>query len=526
MKVCVLISSYDGTDSPFQEYDEYQDPSRYIDNHKFYLRFITKQNAQAELDEACNEGFDIFLSFLWGQEYDSVAGIEALRYIEGKKVPILGTDSKFLSMTKVDFKKAAKRYGILVPKYEVLSESTATTKLQFPVIVKLANACGSLHMTEKSLCVSSDELCVEVERLLGLAKSEVLVEEYVSGDEYSAIVVETGCGVEALTPIKYTFKDSLSDMQKFLHFDLKFSGIEKGEVQYEPCKPSKLVDRIRQVACGSYSSLGVHGCAYARVDTRVDREGNIYVLEVNPTPAFFSQVGNTFGDDHIISEYFEGGHAALFDQMVLNKMKDFDVAREYDLIAHKYDAIVNASNIPKFLRSIALTYNYGGRVLDLGCGTGLVGQILGEFGHRTEMVGVDLSPNMISRANYHKKYVGAMQHIIQTFSDDSFDHIVSIGALHFLNNVVFKHTLLKMFDVATKSITIGIEDIPGVYNQHLIELGYPSIYSYNNQCIIDTIETPLGWKKTYSQREYMWTSPATGDVIYGSIIRYEHTLNK
>jgi D-alanine-D-alanine ligase-like ATP-grasp enzyme/ubiquinone/menaquinone biosynthesis C-methylase UbiE len=536
MKVCVLISSYEGTSSPFEDHDEYPDPSRYINGHDFHLKFIKKQNAKSDIDEIYKEGFDIYFNFMWGQEYDNVAGIEALKYIEQKNVPILGTNSKFLSMTKVDFKILAQKYSkefnkdILFPNYiikgldeKLCLEPLDSYGLKFPVITKLANACGSLHMSDKSLCKNEEELNKEVNKLIEFGKSDVIIEEYIVGEEYSVMIIETDTGVMALPPIKYVFSKKINEMQRFLHFDLKFSGMNKGDIRFEPyyveCNLSK---KLKQTACDAYNSLNVHGCNYARVEMRVDNKGNIFVIEVNPMPGLFYPLGNKFGDDDLIINNFEGGHKSLFEIMVKNKMKSIKLSKTYDNFAESYDSQVSIhSNIPKLLNDIFKIYNYNGTILDLGCGTGIVGKTLNKCGHSIYITGVDISPKMMEKTNYDENYVGEIQNIPEKLEGRYFDHIICISVLHFLNNTVFEVMLMKMFKMATKSITISVENIPSKYNETLIKLGHECVYSHNNINVFDNVIVPRDWKLTYAERKFMWHSPATEDDIFGKLIIFQ-----
>lgn len=83
MKICLINSSYEGVDSPFEQvcfpdrsflstsltqiqYDELPDPSRYIpkERHEFVTHYVTKGNAKAEIDEICKEHFDMFMNYM------------------------------------------------------------------------------------------------------------------------------------------------------------------------------------------------------------------------------------------------------------------------------------------------------------------------------------------------------------------------------------------------------------------------------------------------------------------------------
>lgn len=88
MKICLINSSYEGVDSPFEkvclpywgllpasltskQYDDFPDPNRYIpkDRHEFFTRYVTKRNAEAEIDEICKEHFDMFMNYMVNPDF-------------------------------------------------------------------------------------------------------------------------------------------------------------------------------------------------------------------------------------------------------------------------------------------------------------------------------------------------------------------------------------------------------------------------------------------------------------------------
>ena len=524
MKIGVLISSYDGCNSPFEKYDQYQDPSRYVTNHDFELRFITKKDAYKQLDEVKKEGFDLWINFMWGQRHDNVAGIDAVAYAETLGVPMVGTSSKFLSLSKIDFKLAASKYNILTPRYKVIKSREDNITLEnFPVIVKSARDCGSLHMTKTSVCSNSSELKCEISRVWDLVQCELLVEEYIFGREYSVIVIENTNGIDALSPIVFKFPDSFALEEQFLDFENKFKRFDKGEITFELVDEAEpLFNKIKQVACQAYNSIHVYGSGYARIDLRVDNQNNIYVLEINPTPAFFSPIGNNFGDDYEIKKSFPGGHEALLDQIIETKMKLVGIAHKYDVMSAKYNELTKDINLYQILTKLLGKYEYNGDVLDLGCGTGRVGEIITSCKQNAKLIGVDVSPKMAKQAKlYSQVHRDSIENFVFNIDEQTFDHVLSIGCLHFLNNVVFEEVIRRLFEIARKSITISIEEIPDVYNEMLIKKGCHCIYSYNNKSVIDDFNIPENWILAHSEHNLMWCSPTTGINIHGLILRFE-----
>jgi hypothetical protein len=63
--------------------------------------------------------------------------------------------------------------------------------------------------------------------------------------------------------------------------DLEYIGMESKSVAPADIAP-ELAERIQQTAIDAYNAIGCQD--WARVDLRMDRDGNLYVLEVNLEP--------------------------------------------------------------------------------------------------------------------------------------------------------------------------------------------------------------------------------------------------
>lgn len=221
-KVAVLILSCDEDCSSSTECIKFENRLRFVKTHDVELKRIDKKDAYKQLDAVKNERFDLWVNFMWGRNQDTVGGFQAVAYAETLGVPMIGTSSKSLSMSKIDFKLAASRSNICTPQYFTIGhlesidtvdkfQSSINTVGGFPLIVKSARDNGSLHMTENSVCNDIKELEQEVERMRKLLQCEILVEKFIVGKEYSAIVMENTDSINVLSPFVYIFPDSIPD---------------------------------------------------------------------------------------------------------------------------------------------------------------------------------------------------------------------------------------------------------------------------------------------------------------------------
>jgi ubiquinone/menaquinone biosynthesis C-methylase UbiE len=107
-----------------------------------------------------------------------------------------------------------------------------------------------------------------------------------------------------------------------------------------------------------------------------------------------------------------------------------ELAERYDQWAASYESDLDGMGGPleaieRFVKYVAPT----SRILDAGCGTGLIGQLLAERGFQV-IEGLDLSAGMLAEASkkncYSALYQQALGETLE-FRDASFDAIISVG---------------------------------------------------------------------------------------------------
>lgn len=569
MKICVLVSSYDNSGSAeiFREVgDTYQDPSLYVSSHSFTLKNLSKEDGIPQIKAALTEGYDFIWNFLWGtgnSEYADVAGVDAIKYLESTGHPMLGPSSRYLSQSKESLKKAAGLLGTFkVPNWALVGAETDNPPvLNYPLIVKPVNSLGSLNMTKDSVVGCNEELKEQIEILQSkIRRNEgILVEEFIPGEEVSVMVLETKTGTIALHPIIYTFPQGTKETEKWLDFETKFTGIQNDVVTFKLWDgDEKRMRKIQESGIAAYESLGVLGSGYARVDLRV-KEDQVYVLEVgwgslrsmkkrldyssrvinyflidppynlffqvNHTPAFFAAHGNKYGDDFVIETTFPGGHTALVDTIIASKQR-FDFLQSfYAKFAPSYDAYVTGPNaqVLTIWSEIVQDNDFFGKVLDLGCGTGLLGNLIRRKHPSTQLIGVDLSPKMAEKAmSYVKVHVGLMENVLmdQELMGEGFDHVVAVGVFQFLGHNHFKLVVGRSFDLAKKSVTLTIERNEASYQTQLLNL-HPSNVTWNHFEEMRQFQPPMGWRLAWKREDGLWTSPTTKQLISGLTVRFE-----
>jgi D-alanine-D-alanine ligase len=210
-------------------------------------------------------------------------------FLELLEIPYTGSGplALGLALDKYRLKKLLHGSGIPTARGYLQSRGRDLPKRggRFPLIVKPVHEDASLGINSDSICRDPEALQKQVAYIHEVYCQDALVEEFIEGREFNLSVL--GNDPARVLPIS----------------EIDFSGLPDGEPQIvtyrakwdeesvyyrgtEPVCPAsvpkRLENRLKKVALRSYDCVGCRD--YARVDVRVDGEGNIFVLEVNPNP--------------------------------------------------------------------------------------------------------------------------------------------------------------------------------------------------------------------------------------------------
>jgi D-alanine-D-alanine ligase len=245
-------------------------------------------NAANLLEKIDNLGVDIVFNIsegLTGRNRESQVPI----LLEMAGVPFVGADALTLGLTldKVMAKKIFIAEGIPTPRFfEVNSAETLVNHdhCKFPLIVKPRFEGSSKGLSESSRVENTDELKKQVDFITRTYKQPALVEEFISGQEFTvAIVGNENPEIMPVVQIKIDGKLKLKD--KFY----TFARITSDRLEYVcPAKIAhELKKKLDDLALRVYRSVECRD--FGRVDFRVDNDGKPYVLEINPLPSLSTE---------------------------------------------------------------------------------------------------------------------------------------------------------------------------------------------------------------------------------------------
>ena len=205
--------------------------------------------------------------------------------LEMAGIPFVGSDGLTLGLTldKIMAKKVFMAERIPTPKFFEIKNSDSLVSmdhLKFPLIVKPRFEGSSKGLSENSRVENTEELKRQAEYIINMYKQPALVEEFISGQEFTvAIVGNDNPKIMPVVQIKIDGRLCLND--KFY----TFARITSDRLEYIcPARISQdLSKKISHLALKAYNAVECRD--FGRVDFRVDKEDNPYVLEINPLPS-------------------------------------------------------------------------------------------------------------------------------------------------------------------------------------------------------------------------------------------------
>ncbi len=190
-----------------------------------------------------------------------------------------------LALDKVKTKTRLDAMGIDTPDYQLLSPETVSLfHLGYPCIVKPYAEDGSNGITEESVVRDFPSLQNRVRTISERFRGRALVEEFVDGREFNVTVL--GAKKPTALPISEIIYSLPPEMPRILTLSAKW---EPQSIYFQHTRAvcpaeidNELRERIAKTALFAFRLLGRRG--YARVDFRLDTEGQLKVIDLNPNP--------------------------------------------------------------------------------------------------------------------------------------------------------------------------------------------------------------------------------------------------
>jgi len=302
-----------------KDYDPLSDVLRHLEGHECETAYIDKAKGVRQIIELSRRGFDVFINLCDGAWDEDRAGIEIVQTMERLGMPFTGAAADFYEPSRETMKKVCRFWGIKAPAYVLARDDAsievAARTLQFPLIAKHPNSYGSIGLTRDSRVETPAALREQAGKMIA-AFGASLIEEFIDGREFSVLVVENAddpLKPFAYRPVEFCFPSGDS----FKHFDMKWKDYEA--MSCIQCEDDALAERLEDMSSKLFT--GLNGSGYGRCDIRMNAQGELYMLEINPNCDVAYPLEESAGSADLILMHEPWGHRDFFERIIQAALK-------------------------------------------------------------------------------------------------------------------------------------------------------------------------------------------------------------
>lgn len=221
-------------------------------------------------------------------------------------IPFTGSDETALgiALDKELCKRLAESEGVPAPKSRLAADGITlggAMSLRFPVIVKPNAEGSSKGIGDVCVAGGEEELGEFVRRGLRDYGEPMLCEEYIEGREFTVGLLGNGAQVRVFPPMEIIFRTD----KHIYSFDVKQD--YKKYVDYA-CPPDISGESLKTMQDYARRVFALLGCRdFARVDFRMDADGRIFFIEINPLPG----LAPGYSDYPMLAEFSGVGYTEL-----------------------------------------------------------------------------------------------------------------------------------------------------------------------------------------------------------------------
>ncbi|HEY5577130.1 MAG TPA: hypothetical protein VIK46_02285 [Deferrimonas sp.] len=222
--------------------------------------------------------------------------LHACALLELMRLPYTGNGPLALGVcnSKALTKQLLVANGIPTPRSRLYtSDPGGDPDIPYPLVVKPANEDGSAGITEDSFVQDLAGLRRQVRWLKEVIFQDALAEEYVGGREFNVGVLGNGTAADPHRPLPPAELVYRNPRWRLCTHESKWDSTHPSYAEIAPVCPAdappELAARLSELTLECARIFGLAG--YARADFRMNAEGELFVLEVNPNPDISPDAG-------------------------------------------------------------------------------------------------------------------------------------------------------------------------------------------------------------------------------------------
>ncbi len=206
------------------------------------------------------------------------------------QIPYTGSDALTLAicLDKARTKEILSYYKVPTAKFFVADkvEDTENQNLEFPLMVKPVSEGSGKGIFASSFVNNREELKKEIKRITSEYNQSALVEEFLSGREFTVAILGNNGDAKILPAIEIRFDKYPAGVKPLYSYEAKWI-LDTKESDFDvfdcPAKiDAELERKINKVCLDTYRVLKCRD--WSRIDLRLDKYGEPSIIEINPLP--------------------------------------------------------------------------------------------------------------------------------------------------------------------------------------------------------------------------------------------------
>ena len=204
-------------------------------------------------------------------------------------IPYTGATAMALvnCQSKIFVKRMLTSKGINTPRFFIITEPKKRYNhtLNYPLMVKPALEDASVGIENESIVNNYKQLKERINYILKCFYQPALVEEFIDGRELNVAVL--GDKKPRALPIsEIDFSKMPENLYNIVSYQAKWDPNHESYHKTIPKCPARLSKKIEtEVKNTAFAAFKIMGCRdYARVDMRLSKDNQLFVLEINPNP--------------------------------------------------------------------------------------------------------------------------------------------------------------------------------------------------------------------------------------------------
>jgi D-alanine-D-alanine ligase len=198
--------------------------------------------------------------------------------LDARGIPYIGSNSRTMKdmIDKFHTHEVLASRGVPVPAHVLVHAGDPDlSNVRYPAFVKPMGESRSVGVNEDSVVDSADELRRQVEFIAREFRQPALVEDFLPGDEFTALVLGNGAGQVCL-PGMVGVEPRYYGKHKVLRADLRGVGLTR------ITDAGPRAEEVKQVAMQAANAMNC--LDHVRIDVKTAADGTLKIMEVNGIP--------------------------------------------------------------------------------------------------------------------------------------------------------------------------------------------------------------------------------------------------